>query len=478
VGLQKLTFNAASSGICLKIFSVFQHELNSLEGSLAQQSILGGLTWSNIESSLIFLMIGLGLHLGLKKIFKKKQDPQKHVTLQEINLSYERLQKPLILILWAVIGYLMMGALMTRWFMGHAMGLEKINRLMDLILMILGFWVVFQWTYWFEGILETWKTRTVNLWNELFIQLAGKILRILIVVISVDWVITRLNLSMPAQPIMTQIINIVFIIAIALVFYEIVQVGEKTILKQYGLDTTNNLQARKIHTHVRVIGRILYSLIAFFTLISILMLFKSVRDLGASLLASAGVAGIVLGFAVQKTIANFFAGIQIALTQPIRMDDVVVIEGEWGRIEEITLTYVILHIWDDRRLVIPLSYFIEKPFQNWTRLSSKLIGAVFIWVDYTVPLEELRKMLKDVIETQPLWDQRLWNLQVTDSNEQAMQLRILVTAKDSAQLWDLRCAIREKVVIYLQQQYPQSLPKVRAEISTATFSKNFQEIKI
>jgi small-conductance mechanosensitive channel len=192
------------------------------------------------------------------------------------------------------------------------------------------------------------------------------------------------------------------------------------------------------------------------------MLFQEVRHVGSSLLASAGIVGIIAGVAGQKSLANLFAGFQIALAQPMRQDDVVIVEGEWGRVEEITLTYVIVHIWDDRRLVLPLSYFIDKPFQNWTRTSAKLLGSIFVWVDYTFPVDEGRNALKQIIESSPLWDRRFWNLQVSDAGERTMQLRVIATAADSSKSWDLRCEVREKFIAYIQKNHPQSLPRLRA----------------
>jgi small-conductance mechanosensitive channel len=159
-----------------------------------------------------------------------------------------------------------------------------------------------------------------------------------------------------------------------------------------------------------------------------------------------------------------FAGFQIALAQPVRQDDVVVVEGEWGRVEEITLTYVIVHIWDDRRLILPLSYFIEKPFQSWTRTSASITGAVMLWVDYSFPVEEGRKALREIIEASPLWDRRFWNLQVSDATEKTIQLRVLATSVDSSKSWDLRCEIREKFMNFIQQHHSGSLPKLRAHL--------------
>jgi small-conductance mechanosensitive channel len=176
------------------------------------------------------------------------------------------------------------------------------------------------------------------------------------------------------------------------------------------------------------------------------------------------VVGIIVGFAAQRTIANLFAGFQLAMTQPIRLDDVVIVEGEWGRVEEITLTYVVIHIWDERRLIVPLSYFIEKPFQNWTRVSANLLGSVLLWVDYSLPLRETREAVRKIVEGSALWDKRFWNLVVTDANERAMQIRVLATAADSGKAWDLRCEIREKLVEFIQRNYPESLPRLRAEL--------------
>jgi small-conductance mechanosensitive channel len=188
---------------------------------------------------------------------------------------------------------------------------------------------------------------------------------------------------------------------------------------------------------------------------------------GTSILASAGVLGVIIGFAAQKTIANLFAGFQLAMTQPIRLDDVVIVESEWGRVEEITLTYVIVHIWDDRRLVLPLSYFIEKPFQNWTRVSANLLGSVFFWTDYTLPVAELRRAVQQIVEGCKDWDKRFWNLQVTDTSERTMQIRVLATAADSSKAWDLRCEIREKIIGMIQSKYPQSLPRIRWDMGSA-----------
>jgi hypothetical protein len=207
-------------------------------------------------------------------------------------------------------------------------------------------------------------------------------------------------------------------------------------------------------------------IIGIFALASMLMVFDSVRQFGASILASAGIAGIVVGFAAQRSIATLLAGFQIALTQPIRVDDVVIVENEFGRVEEITLTYVVVRVWDLRRLVVPISYFIEQPFQNWTRSSADILGTVFLYVDYGVPLDSLRAELTRVLKASRFWDGKVNVLQVTDAKEHTLELRALASAADASLAWDLRCEIREQLVGFIQRTYPESLPRFRASLDS------------
>jgi small-conductance mechanosensitive channel len=193
----------------------------------------------------------------------------------------------------------------------------------------------------------------------------------------------------------------------------------------------------------------------------ILMTFPGARQLGASLLASAGVAGLVVGLAARPLFSNLIAGMQIALAQPLRLDDVLIVQGEWGRVEEITGTYVVFRIWDERRLIIPLQWFIENPFQNWTRTSSAIIGRVFLHVDYAMPLEPLRAEARRLCESSKEWDRRLCLLQVTEAGEHTLEVRVLVTSSDASRSWDLRCFVREGLVSYVQREYPEHLPILR-----------------
>ncbi|XUW89885.1 mechanosensitive ion channel family protein [Burkholderia sp. M6-3] len=241
-------------------------------------------------------------------------------------------------------------------------------------------------------------------------------------------------------------------------------IGE-AIIQAHPLDTADNLQARRIHTQARVLARSVMLVIVIVGVGGALMTFPNVRQIGASLLASAGVAGLVAGIAARPVLGNLIAGLQIALSQPIRLDDVVVIQGEWGRIEEITGTYVSVRLWDQRRLIVPLQWFIENPFSNWTRSSSQIIGTVFLYVDYRMPLAPLREELARIVAAAPEWDGRVQVLQVTEGTERSMQLRALVSSLDSGLNWDLRCRVREGLLDFIQKHYPQYLPRARAEVS-------------
>jgi small-conductance mechanosensitive channel len=237
-------------------------------------------------------------------------------------------------------------------------------------------------------------------------------------------------------------------------------------------DIADNLHARRIQTQTRVLARTLMTFIVLFGVAAALMTFPSVRQIGTGLLASAGLAGLVVGFAAKPLLGNMLAGLQIALTQPIRLDDVVIVEGEFGRIEEITGSYVVSRLWDERRQIVPLQWFIENPFQNWTRTSAQILGSVFLWVDYATPLEPLRGELKRLCAEDARWDRRVCALQVTEAGERAIRLRILVSSPDAGSSWDLQCAVREGMIRYIDENFPQCLPRVRAEVGAGVHAGN------
>jgi small-conductance mechanosensitive channel len=272
---------------------------------------------------------------------------------------------------------------------------------------------------------------------------------------------------LPPKPfeVLRRFIEFVLILTFAWGLIRSLDVAQDLVQLRYQLSGADNLRVRKLFTQLQFLKKLAASLVAFIAVGLVLMSFETVRRLGTGLLTSAGIASVIVGFAAQRSISNLLAGFQIAFTQPIRIDDVLVVEGEWGRVEEITFTYVVLSIWDERRLVLPLNYFIEKPFQNWTRTNSRLTGAVFLQTDYTVPIDALRAELRRLLEASPLWDQRVCVLQVTDSKERTLELRALVSAANASALWDLRCLVREGLVAYLQREFPESLPRTRAEVA-------------
>ncbi len=236
------------------------------------------------------------------------------------------------------------------------------------------------------------------------------------------------------------------------------------LIAHYELQETDNFKARRIVTQIHVFRRILLVVIVVLASGVTLMSFHWGRELGGSILASAGIAGIAVGLAARPTIANLVAGVQLAITQPIRIEDVVIVEGQWGWIEEITTTYVVVRIWNLQRLVLPLTYFIQHPFQNWTRHSANLMGTVHVYADYTIPVPAIREALGRIVKDLPLWDGKVCVLQVTHATEHTVEMRALVSAENSSKLWDLRCAVREKLIEFMQRNYPHCLPKARAEL--------------
>jgi small-conductance mechanosensitive channel len=312
--------------------------------------------------------------------------------------------------------------------------------------------------------LRSIAARADNNWSEILVPFAGRAVRLVLPLIAILLGAPALVVSPQTETIVQHATSLLVIGTLAYLGLQLIQVGTSLILQRQQLSVSDNRRARAIYTQVTMLRKIVTSIVALIAIASMLMVFESVRHFGTAIIASAGVAGIILGFAAQKSIATLLAGVQIALTQPIRIDDVVIVEGEWGRIEEITLTYVVVVIWDWRRLVLPISYFIEKPFQNWTRISADIIGSVFLYLDYNVPLDPLRAEMQRILDKSPLWDRKVAVLQVTDTKQHTIEVRIIVSARDAGQSWDLRCELREKLINYLQKHHPESLPRIRSTL--------------
>lgn len=324
------------------------------------------------------------------------------------------------------------------------------------------FWLLSRIGRLLEWFLVSLATRTQSSWDDLFLPLAGKAVRRALPLLALILGTPALSASPALAEVVRNGTSLLLIGVVAFILFQIVDAAATFVLRQHRLDVSDNLQARSIYTQVVVLKKVAMTIVGIFALASMLMVFDSVRQFGASILASAGIAGIVVGFAAQRSIATLLAGFQIALTQPIRVDDVVIVENEWGRIEDITLTYVVVRIWDLRRLVVPITYFIEQPFQNWTRSSAEILSTVFLYVDYSAPIDAMRAELTRVLETSGNWDGKVNALQVTGAKEHTLELRALASAADASRGWDLQCEMREKLIAFIQQKHPLSLPRLRA----------------
>jgi small-conductance mechanosensitive channel len=287
-------------------------------------------------------------------------------------------------------------------------------------------------------------------------------------VLAVVLLLPLAQLPPRAMEVLRRAIEIALIVTVAWGLIKWLDVAQDLVLKRYSIKDPNNLRVRKLFTQLQFVQKLAMSLIVLVALGLVLMSFETVRRLGTGLLTSAGIASVIIGFAAQRSLSNLLAGFQIAFTQPIRIDDVLVVEGEWGRVQEITFTYVVLALWDERSLVLPLNYFIEKPFQNWTRNGSQILGTVHLQTDYTVPVADVRTELRRIAAASPLWDGRVCELHVTDSKDRTLELRALVSAANSSSIWELRCAVREQLVAYLQREHPGSLPRTRALLESST----------
>src|SRR6266513_6192936 len=322
-------------------------------------------------------------------------------------------------------------------------------------------WLVFRAIRAVEKRMRLWAERTGSLVGNVVIPILGHTLRLAVPLLGIILLLPLLKLPEDWMWVTQKGFGILLIVALSFLIVHGVNAVQMALLNRHRMDVPDNLPARRIYTQVSVIRKIIVTTVVVIATGSILILFDPVRQFGTSILASAGIAGIVLGFAAQKTLGNILAGIQIALSQPLLIGDIVVVEGEFGQIEEITLTYVTVRTWDLRRLILPITYFVEKPFQNWSRISTDLLGTVILYLDYQAPMGELRKELKRLVQDNPKWDKRVCGLQVTDTKEHVIEVRALISGSDPGKLGDLRCEVREGLIEFLRRDYPESLPRVR-----------------
>jgi|SRR5579871_6675912 len=291
----------------------------------------------------------------------------------------------------------------------------------------------------------------------------GALTRLAFVTIALALVLPAVNLPPGIAEWFGIALPFCFVVLLGWISLVAVDIGVNVYLLRFRLDAEDNLLARKHVTQMRVLKRVISTVVILFTAGAALMTIGAVRQVGVSLFASAGVAGLAVGLAARPVLANLIAGIQLAMTQPIRIEDAVIVENEWGWIEEITSTFVVVRLWDLRRMVVPLSYFMEKPFQNWTREGSAIIGTVLLYLDYSAPIERIRERAQEIAAASKLWDRKVINVAVTDTKERVIEVRVLASAANASAAFDLRCEVREKLIAFLRDESPESLPRSRNE---------------
>src|SRR5260221_7618998 len=333
--------------------------------------------------------------------------------------------------------------------------------------------------FWIVRLLDGWLNqlakRQPRRWYQPTFPLLGQLIYYDFLLTAFQYFINLLDLPDGASAITSKVVGIVSILVNTVMVIQMVRALEDIALVRTEMRNYDTYRYRSLQTRLRVLRQLIIFILVIICAAAILMNFDPVRQIGTGLLASAGVAGVIVGLAAQKSLSTIIAGLQIALTNPMKIDDVVVVEGEYGQIEEISLTYVVVRAWDQRRLILPITYFIDKSFQNWTRSSSELLGTVFLYVDFMVPIEEVRTKAKDVVSESALWDKRVFGVQVTDWKTDSIEVRVLVSADSAGKLFDLRCEVREKLLGYLQQREPIVFPRVRNIVASTSNKKDGEQ---
>ncbi|GAB6039140.1 hypothetical protein JCM15519_36990 [Fundidesulfovibrio butyratiphilus] len=460
----------AGEKIGLKI-GKFEQWAAPIFGGWINQEVLRGVTWFKMLACVALFLLVLvterAVRLGINRWLQRKAGMSGPVSWS--TLFVRGVSKPLSLFLWAYGAYGAISPLFSR-VANRGIPQEAYRWIKwgtDLVGSVAALWFLYRMLHLVDYQANSWARGQDHQLAKCVLALSRRYrspVKFLILLIFSRMVTPLFGLPDSVEDVLGQGFGLLLIASIAWLTIQTLGGLEEVFLSRYPLDVADNLQARKMHTQVRFLKRMGIVLVVVISGASMLMLFDRVRQLGTSILASAGIAGIVVGLAAQRSITNILVGLQLALTQPIRLDDVVIVEKEWGRVEEITTTYVVVKLWDLRRLIVPTTYFTEKPFQNWTRVSSELLGTVFLYTDYTVPVEAVREELARVLARSRWWNGKVGSVQVTDSNPQGMQVRLVVSADDASATWDLRCEVREKMIAFLQERFPQSLPRIRADL--------------
>src|SRR6266480_3174085 len=432
---------------------------------LLQRPVFDRVTWIRLLASVGALAL-LSIFAGWFVWFVRRHagEIQSHRYQSALALTASAIRKPVALFLWMCGGAFALMPIATGIIGRPTTGLFWVGALTAIFeagWVIALPWLVFRAIRAVEKRMRQWADRTASLVGKVMAPIVGDTLRLAVPLLVIILLLPLLRLPENWTWVTEKAFGILLIAALSFLIIRGINAVQAALWSRHRMDVPDNLSARKIYTQVSVIRKIIVSAVVILATGSILMLFDPVRQFGTSILASAGIAGVVIGFAAQKTLGNVLAGIQIALTQPILINDIVVVEGEFGQIEEITLTYVTVRTWDLRRMILPITYFVEKPFQNWSRISTELLGTVMLYLDYQVPMAELRKELKRLVENNPKWDRKVCGLQVTDTKQSTIEVRALVSSTDPGKTFDLRCDVREGLIEFLRRHHPESLPKVR-----------------
>jgi small-conductance mechanosensitive channel len=429
-----------------------------------QRPVLDRITWMRLISCAVALAVLSLLSGWFVWIVRRRAGEIESTRYQSwLALSAAAIRKPVALFLWMCGGAFALLPIAagiidrpTRIFWARAL-----TAILYAGWIIALLWLVFRAIRAVEKRMRFWAERTRSLLGKIIVPIVGHSLRLAVPLLGVILLLPLLKLPENWTWVTQKGVGILFIITLSFLIVHGINAMQAALLSRQRLDLTDNLSARRIYTQVSVIRKVIITTIVIIATGSVFMLFDPVRQFGTSILASAGIAGIVIGFAAQRTLGNVLAGIQIALAQPLLIDDIVVVEGEFGQIEEITLTYVTVRTWDLRRMILPITYFVEKPFQNWSRVSTDLLGAILLYLDYQAPVGELRKELKRLVENNPKWDKKVCGLQVTDMKQSTIEVRALVSSTDPGKVFDLRCEVREGLIDFLCRNYPESLPRQR-----------------
>jgi small-conductance mechanosensitive channel len=430
-----------------------------------QRTVFDRVTWMRLLSCAVALALLSLLSGWFVWIVRRRAGEIESTRYQSwLALSAAAIRKPVALFLWMCGGAFALLPIVagidsrpTRIFWGRAL-----TAILYAGWIIALLWLVFRAIRAVEKRMRLWAERTHSLPGKILVPIVGHTLRFSVPLLGIILLLPLLKLPENWTWVTQKGVGILFIVTLSFLIVHGINAMQAALVSRQRLDLPDNLSARRIYTQVSVIRKIIITAVVIIATGSVLMLFDPVRQFGTSILASAGIAGIVIGFAAQRTLGNVLAGIQIALTQPLLIDDIVVVEGEFGQIEEITLTYVTVRTWDLRRMILPITYFVEKPFQNWSRVSTELLGTIVLYLDYQAPIGELRKELKRLVENNPKWDRKVCGLQVTDTKLSTIEVRVLVSSTDPGKVFDLRCEMREGLIEFLCRNHPESLPRQRS----------------